>query len=387
MHPHAGPREPGEQARGRVAVRVVRSHGDQGDAGAAGGEELRVRVAAAVVGHLEDVGPQVGPLGDHPCLRLGTEVAGEQDRAAAHGRADDQGQVVDLRTGDRTLGRGGQDLQVHVPRRPPVAGHEHGPLPTEAVHVPVEARGPLLGRREGAGRHHPDIAVPERAREATHVVGVEMGDHHQRQSIDAEPVQTSVDGDHLAPYVDQHGRPGSTGQDEGIPLTDVAPHRHGAGRRPAADRLTHRPAQDQSAGQHGQRERPQSPEPPQRPPEGEQQPRQQYCPGGPGRPAGRAVRHGGGAPGEEDQPPRGPARPPHQRVREQGQRAAAERRQQPQHRGGRNRRSGQEVGRERDQADRPGQAGDQRSGHRTGRRAHGHRVGRYGPPPPPAQPA
>ena len=71
VHPHAGLRQPGQQPAGRVAVGVVGADRDQRHAGAAGGEELRVGVRAAVVRHLEHVGPQIDAAGDDPRLGLG----------------------------------------------------------------------------------------------------------------------------------------------------------------------------------------------------------------------------------------------------------------------------------------------------------------------------
>jgi len=73
-----------------VAVGVVGAYRDERHAGAAGGEEVRVGVAAPVVRHLEDVRPQVGAVRHEPRLRLRAEVAGEQDPQAAHLHPDDQ---------------------------------------------------------------------------------------------------------------------------------------------------------------------------------------------------------------------------------------------------------------------------------------------------------
>jgi hypothetical protein len=77
-----------------VSVGVVRADGDEPDPGTAGREEIRIGVSAAVVRHLEDVGPEVGPVGEEPRLGIGTQVPGEQDRQAPNGHANDQGEVV-----------------------------------------------------------------------------------------------------------------------------------------------------------------------------------------------------------------------------------------------------------------------------------------------------
>jgi hypothetical protein len=61
-----------------MAVGVVRPDGHQGDARPARGEEVGVGIGAAVVRHLEDVGPQFDPVPDQSRLRFGPEVAGQQ---------------------------------------------------------------------------------------------------------------------------------------------------------------------------------------------------------------------------------------------------------------------------------------------------------------------
>jgi hypothetical protein len=370
-----------------MAVRVVGTDGDQRDARSAGGEEVRVGVTAAVVRDLEDVGTQVGPLGDQPRLRLGTEITREEDRQAGHGRADDQRQVVDLGPGDRALGEGGQGEQVHVAHRSPITGHEDGPLPAEALHVAVETGGAVLGGRQRAGRHDADVPTAQRTCQAAHVIGVQMGDHDQRQPADAEPVQAPVDGSDVPADVDEHPVAGAGRQHERVPLADVAGDDHRVGGRPAADHLADRPADEEQAEERGQGQGAQPPVPPEQPADAEQQDGQQHGTGGAGRPAGGAVGDPGGTPGDGDEPPRRPAGHPHQGIRHERQGHSGDGRRQPQHGRCRHRWCGEQVGRQRDQADRPREPGDEGRGDGAGGRAHRDRVGEHRPAAPFAEPA
>jgi hypothetical protein len=73
-----------------VAEGVVRADRDQPDPGTAGGQEAGVGVRAAVVRHLEHVGPQVDFFGDQAGLGLGAEIAGHEHPDAANSDPDDQ---------------------------------------------------------------------------------------------------------------------------------------------------------------------------------------------------------------------------------------------------------------------------------------------------------
>jgi hypothetical protein len=129
-----------------MSVRVVRADRDQRDPRAARGEELRIGVPAAVVRHLEDVGPQVRPVGDQPRLGPGAEVSGEQDRQALDGDPEDEGEVVGGSRRDGPLGRRGQDLHVYLTRRSPIAWHQDGPSRPGTAHRSVERADPVVGR-------------------------------------------------------------------------------------------------------------------------------------------------------------------------------------------------------------------------------------------------
>jgi hypothetical protein len=94
---HVQPGQRVQQARCRVTVGVVQSNRDHRHLGVDCGQERRVEVGAAVVGHLQDVRGEVLPAGHERLLGLGRRVAGEQDRMTGDRRADHQRRVVGIR--------------------------------------------------------------------------------------------------------------------------------------------------------------------------------------------------------------------------------------------------------------------------------------------------
>jgi hypothetical protein len=319
--------------------------------------------------HLEDVRPQIGAVRDEPRLRLRAEVAGEQDPQAAHLHPDDQRQVVGLCRGRGPLGCRRQHLHGDVADGWPVPRHEDRRLPSRPAHEGVVRPGTVVGGREGPGRDDPDVPASERAGQATDVVGVEVGHQHERQCVDAEPVEAAIHRADVRAGVHQHRGTGSHGQDERVALPDVAGNGHGAGGRPATDRLPHRPPDEDEAQEHGDGQGAQPREAPQHPAQAQQEDGQQHRARGAGGPARGSVRHLCGAAGDDDQPPRRPAGDPDQRIRRERHGHADDGRQQPEHGRCRNRRGGQQVGRQRHQADRPREARDEGRGDRASRRA------------------
>jgi hypothetical protein len=233
VHPHPRLGQPPHQAWSRVSVGVVGTYGDERQPGAAGGEERRIRVAAAVVGHLEHVGAQVHALPAEARLGLRTQVAGQQDRESPRLGADHERQVVRRGRGRRPGRIGGEHLDRERPYDPPVAGEERGPRPPGPVHHPVEGAHPVVGGRERPGRDLPDVATSQGAREAAHVVGVEVGDQHQREGGDAQPVQAAVDRPDVGTCVDEDPGSGGGREHDRVPLPDVADDSEGVRRRPA----------------------------------------------------------------------------------------------------------------------------------------------------------
>lgn len=228
-----------------MPVGVVGPHRHEGEPGPGGGQELLVCVAAAVVRHLEGVGPQVDAAAPEPGLGRCPQVPGQQDREAARLRPDHQRQVVGICRGRRFRRIGGEHLEGHGTDRAPVTGEQRQPLRPRPVDEGGEGSGPVVGRREGARRHLAHVPARQRPGQSAHVVGVEVGDEDQRQGGDAEPVQAPVDGSDVGPGVDED--PGSVAgrERDRVALSHVADHRQGAGRWPAPHRLPQRPSDDQ----------------------------------------------------------------------------------------------------------------------------------------------
>jgi hypothetical protein len=369
-----------------VPVGVVRAGRHERHPGLRGREEAAVGVRAAVVGHLEHVGAQVDGARDDPRLGLAAQVAGEQDAHPALGHPDDQGQVVGRGRRPGDLRRRGEDLDRGRPDRPPVPRDEDRAFRAGAAHLRLEPADPVLGRRQRPGGDHAHLPPRQGAGQAPGVVGVEVGDQHQRQLVDAQPVQAPVDRAHVRAGVDQYALSGRGRDDQRVALPDVAGNHDGPVGRPASGELPDRPAQDDDADEDRERDRPGPGEAPQQPAHDEQEHGQEHRAAGAGRPRGRAVRQGGRALRDDHQPPDRPAGQPHQRVGQRRDDHRDQGGQQAEHGRRGDGRGGEQVGRQGDRADQPRQTGHQRRGHEAGRGSHRDRVGQHGRPPPAAQP-
>jgi hypothetical protein len=137
-----------------------------------------------VVRDLEHVGPEVDAAGAQPGLGLRPEVPGEEHPHAPDGGAHDQRQVVGLRAGRGPLRLGGEDLEHHGTRLPPVPRHHLDALGPGPPDQGIDGGHPVVGRRQRTGRHRPDRTTVERPGQAAHVVGVQVGQEHQRQPLD-----------------------------------------------------------------------------------------------------------------------------------------------------------------------------------------------------------
>jgi hypothetical protein len=146
VHPHAGAGQPGQQPGGGVTVGVVRADRDQCGPGAAGRQEFRIGVGAAVVGHLQHVGAQVDAGRDDPGLRLGAEVAGEEDAQPPVGDPRDQGQVVRFGRPRRPVGVGCQYLDLDTADGAAVSRHEDRALRAAAADQCVEGGQAMVDR-------------------------------------------------------------------------------------------------------------------------------------------------------------------------------------------------------------------------------------------------
>src|SRR5690606_35786506 len=177
-----------EGRRGRVAVVVVLADRDQGDGRAGGGQESPVLAAGAVVRDLEDVDVRDGRRQGALCLLF--YVAG-QHRAEARSAGDDdhagvvdRGPVVPGREG--TARMWGQDRQRQVAYAPLLA----------RVGVPDGDAGGQARFSAGGPGGREDLldgaAVPDAGR-AADVVGVRVGQDQQRDLLDVEAAEASVD--------------------------------------------------------------------------------------------------------------------------------------------------------------------------------------------------
>ncbi|PRY42123.1 hypothetical protein LY71_11871 [Geodermatophilus tzadiensis] len=375
VHPHPGLLQPGQQPRRGVAVGVVGPDRDQRDARPGGGEKRRVGVGAAVVRDLQDVGAQVDAPVEDAGLRRRAQVAGEQHADPPLGDPHDRRQVVGLggRRGD--LRRRGEHLQHRRADHPPVPRPQHLPPRTGPVGGPVERGCPLLGRRERAGGDHADVPPAERAGQPADVVGVEVREQHQRQPVDAQPVQAAVHRADVGARVDEDGLPRSRRHDQRVALPDVAGDQDRLRRRPPVGHLAQRPAQEQQTQQDGERERAQPRVAPQEQAGAEEHDGEQDGAAGARRPPGRAVGQARRGPGHQHQPPHRPPGEPDQRVAHRGHQRSGQEPQQAEHRRRCHRGRGEQVGRQRHRADQAGQPGHQRGGRQPGGRGDGDRVG------------
>jgi len=162
-----------------MPVGVVLPHGDECHRRARGGEELLVGVRAAVVGKLEDVGSQVGVRTMQPRLRLGAEIAGEQQPDAVDDDPHDERQVVGRGSRCRALRSGRQHLDRHRADGAAVAGHQHDDLPAGAADGSLEPCAPVVGGRQGAGGHGAHVPAGERSGQPADVIRIEVRRENQ----------------------------------------------------------------------------------------------------------------------------------------------------------------------------------------------------------------
>nr|WP_224386266.1 hypothetical protein [Pseudonocardia sp. ICBG1293] len=213
------------------------------------------------MGHLEHVRAQVGAGAEQVVLGGELGVAGQQDRRGRGGRAQQQRDVVDRCPVAAVDRHGGMDRAEHLqaqlrPAHLHPAGQPHHRRPGR-LGPPRDVAQP--GRRLA---HRPDGdtargAAPQRTCEPSVVVGVEMGDHHEFEDPDPEPVQAGVDGVVRRSGVDQYGVPRRAGgEDQRIALTHVAGHHPPPGGRPAGRGEPGRDQDDEQPDQQGQQQCP-----------------------------------------------------------------------------------------------------------------------------------
>lgn len=341
------------------------------------------------MGHLQDVGPQVGPGVEQVVLGGQFGVAGQQDRRGRGGGAQQQRDVVHRRPVAAVDRQGrvdrAEDLQAQL--RPPQLHPAHEPHHRSPG--PLGVPGDLAQPRRRFP-HRPD-GDPARgptaqcAGEAAVVVGVEVGDHHELQDPDPEPVQAGVDGVVGRPGVDQDGVPrGAGGEDERVALTHVAGHHPPPGGRPAGRGEPGRDEDDEEPDQQRQQQRPQARHPAHRQQNDEHPGEQQRAA------RARGPRHGGT--GHRGGPVPDHDQPPHERPRQPGAaprcgraHRGQHRTEHAQHRRGGDRGRREQVRHHGDQPDSPVEPGDHRCGGQRRGDRDDQRLGRPGRQPTPSQ--
>ena len=375
---------------GRVAVGVVGADRDQRHPGAAGGEEVRVGVTAAVVRHLEHVGAQV-------------DAAPATSRASASAPRSPVNSMrtprtVTRATTDRSLGRRpraspGRGRARAPPPSPrptvaPVARHEHRRCSRPALRTSAcEAAGAVVGRGERAGRDHARRPGRSSAPASPPTWSASRWDSSTSGSAStpSRSRQRSTGAD-VGSGIDQHApAPGPAGHHERIALPDVAgdQHRAAAAASPGPTCRSGQPTTS-SADQrgHGRAARSRGNRHRHQPGHAEQDGRQQDARRPP--PAGHAAAPSGTAAARSatatSQRTGQPASHTSASAERTAARAPTSGGQQPEHGRRRDRRGGEQVRRQRDEADRarrsPAISG---AVARPGRGADGHRVGQDRP--------
>jgi hypothetical protein len=328
-----------------------------------------------VVRHLEHVGAQVDVARDDPRLHRAAQVAGEQHPDPALGHPDHQRQVVGRHRGGGDLRRRSEHLDGRRPHRPPVAGDQDGALGTGPPCRRVQGAGPVLRGRQRAGGDDADVPPGQRPRQASGVVGVQVGDQHQGQRVDAQPVQAAVDRTDVGPGVHEQPLPRRGRHHQRVALADVAGDEDRPLGRPPAGDLPQRPPEHHDAEEDRERQRPGAGDAPQQPAQRQEQDRQQHRAPGAGRPAGRTVGQRRRALGHDHQPPHRPPGQPDQRLAQRRHDRERDRGQQAEHGRRGDGRRGEQVGRQRHRAHQPGEPRHQRRGGQPRGRGDRDRVG------------
>jgi hypothetical protein len=384
---HAVVDEPPQELGRRMAVGVVRAHRHQGDPRVRRGEEISISVGTAVVGHLQHVGGQIDAVPDQAILCFPAEVTGQEHPQTADRDPQDEGQVVRFGSGHCPFCPGRQHLELGRAEAQAVAGSEQRPGAGRASEHRVEGSRPVVVRRQRTGRDDPDVPAGQRAGQSAHVVGVQVAEEHQRELVDAQAVQAAVDRTHLGAGVHQHTRARRDGDDERVPLPDVAGDEDRVVGRPAPGDLAERPAGHDEGHQRDHPEDADAPGAPQQRDRQHEQDAQRQGADGPGRPRDRSVGQAGRALGHEHQPAHRPPGQPDQDIARRRVHRGEHRGAETEHGGQRHGRCREQVGRDRHQADRAVETGDEGRRRQTRRSAHRQRIGdRRGPAPLPQPP-
>lgn len=360
----------------RVAVGVARPYRGQREPRPRRREERRVLVVAAVVRDLQHVDRLDARL-DEVGLRLRLDVSREQRGQAGRAQAQHQRAVVGVRPGAAVAAARRQDRPGH---RTDAALLTQGGLHDRHALVAgppddLLVLGLRLGQRPDLDeRHRPaqDTGQPE------HVVGVLVGQQHQRDPVDVEPVEAAVRGDRVGSDVDDE----PAADDDHVALPDVAHREHPVARRPRRRDGCEPGARDQRSHDAGREDPPQQPLPDREPAE-QRRARQQAGALEPVGPAETGAGDGRTHTADAHQPRDRQVAHPGEQLRE---RQAERRHDRGEHAEDGRRchgRDGQQVGRDRQQAELTGDRDDDGSAGDLCRGRDRHRLGEPARPPRP----
>jgi hypothetical protein len=239
-----------------MTVGVVGARRDDGQPGSQAGEQSRVLESRAVVRDFQHVdtgqaryGAEQGSLGG------GLQVAGEQ-----HGDplgADEEGDagVVGAVVGQRRADGGRpQDLPVEAAEPAPLPRRRPDDRDAGGGGLTADVGGLVVRLVEGGGLDRAHRTAPQDSGQAVDVVGVEVGEHQERDGGDAEVAQAAVGEGGFRSGVDDHGGAGARREDQGVALADVAGDKTPVGRWPSGDgpgqggRAEHREEQQERDG-------------------------------------------------------------------------------------------------------------------------------------------
>ncbi len=202
-----------------------------------------------MVGDLEHVGAEVGPGLVQVALARLLLVAEEQEPDAPDPDVEHDAGVVGrrVRSGNRH-----PDRTEHLPGEladPGLLGvldhaERNAVRGSQRSDRPRSRRG--VGQRGGVDAA--DVASAQHPGQPVHVVGVEVGEHQDRDGADAEPAQAGVDRGRVRTGVDHGGAVPGDAEHQGVTLTDVAGDHHPSRGRPAGRRERD---QDQDAEARG----------------------------------------------------------------------------------------------------------------------------------------
>jgi len=218
-------------------------HIDPGQIGALGQQGLlRVRFEVTRQEHAQpsraDEQGDARIVGPRPALLRPTAPAGTPCPAHVSGRADARGAVPPDGAG---RWQGPYDLPAQIPVPAPLpgvrGGHRYPGLPRRPAHE----RGLVRRLRQPRRPDLPHSPPPQHTWQPRHMVGVEMGEHHQRHRPHTQPAQAPVHGAGLRAGVHHHGTapaaaPRVRREHQGVPLPHVAGHHPPSHRRPSRER-------------------------------------------------------------------------------------------------------------------------------------------------------